>query len=213
MILPGREPKQLFHRPYRIRFFGSDERSRRQGLQCVKVNQAYTSKMSFNLFGKKKDSFDDKAANLVLIAKTAACTYYIPCANKFPLVFKIKSRHWDPILTVAICALATMRVQATAISDNRKIELVELIMKNLEEDQPTSLGAINHCLAFVNRSIEDGLFNSADHKRNPALVCTDALGAWSVAKLMGRFPESAEELGLMRAIGNLVLGNFSQYWD
>ena len=171
--------------------------------------------MSFNLFGKKKDSFDKNAENLVLMAKAGALSYYIPCADKFPFVFNIPPDHWDAILTVANCAYVIQQLWLldVSISHNRKKELVNLILINLDADQPepsTERGtqAVDDCLKFGN-----GIFDRGEYKDSPRFVTGEPIGIWSFWNLFGRSPESAEENGLARVIGGLVEKHFSHYWE
>ena len=175
--------------------------------------------MSFNLFGKKKDSFDKKAENLVSIAKAAALSYYTPCENKFPLVFNIQPDHWYAVLTVANCSFAVIRLLYSrevdaAIPHKRKIELHELILRKLDAKQPEfGAQAVDDCLKFLKKSCDDGRFDGAEYKQDPGLVRVDAFGIWSFLNLMGRVPGSAEEFGLARVIGGLLQRYFYDYWE
>lgn len=169
-----------------------------------------------NIFSKWKRNKDDElqtqAENLVAAAQILATSTYTSTAERFDVVYSIPTDRWDTILTIAGVFMAATRANNIGLPEARVSSLMEIVSLKLDAWQPEGIPGFEDCKSFFDRAYDD-LEKDAAYQDHPEFLGSDAIGGWIVWNLFGRAPESAEESGLVRALGAIVARSFFDWWS
>lgn len=118
---------------------------------------------------------------------------------------------WEFFMTVAGVFIAASTLKQTAVADEIRDGLMELVTTKAHDWDPNSVRAFDDC----KRMFEQGyhrLSSVPDYQRNLGLVGADAVGMWIAWNVLQRRPESSEEMQLVRLSGVAVTHAFANYW-
>lgn len=170
------------------------------------------------IFGRGTSSLLDQADGLVKAAYSNAVSQLGPLMSKFPILQEVYVgrasqaeyvEHFDFIFTVASVFVAVHSLRGAEIDAERRREALDRIQLRLREWHPAkALAGFDHCQAAFDQELQEFAKRSRDARQN----ATDAIGSWIVADILQRFPETPEEMILVRTTGAMVMSKFYEYW-
>lgn len=133
---------------------------------------------------------------------------FTPLLDQFPFLGKVDVKHWDFIVTVAGVFIAATRLNNLKLDSNREDVLMDIVATKLQEWDRDSLRAFEDCKSLFEREFDQ--LTAAGHESR--FVGSDALGIWIVWNILGRQPQTQEEIEFVRAVGAMTTHNFFELW-
>lgn len=162
-----------------------------------------------NALNEEKDPLIGSAEKLVQAAKISAVGMFVPLVDKFPTLRPVDVKHWDFIVTVAGVFMAASRLNNLKLTDEREGRLMEVVAKELNQWQSDGTHAFEDCKNLF-ESEYDRLAAAGHDKR---FLASDAVGKWIVWNVLGRAPQTDEEIRLVRTTGAMVTQAFFDWWN
>ena len=161
------------------------------------------------LFGGKQDPLDERADALVSAAQINAVGSFRPLADKFQFLGDVKLQDWDFFVTVATVFIGATRLSNLRMDEAREDKLMEIVTRRLDEWNKDGVRGFEDCKRFF----ESGFDQLTQAGHDPRFVAADSVGKWIVWNILGRAPESNEELLLVRSIGAMATHAVFDWWD
>jgi hypothetical protein len=162
------------------------------------------------LMGKKDDPLREQAERLVSSALVNATTMFVPMLDQYPLLNTVKPDSWDFFVTIASVLIAASRLEKSRLSNNRKRELMDVVVRSLADWSPENgIRGFEDCKAMFERNY-DALTGSQHESR---FIAADAIGMWVIWNLLGTRPEAEEERKLVRSVGMRIVHDFVAWWQ
>ena len=153
----------------------------------------------------------ESAKKLPSTAKILAVNSYTQFLDKFSIIEKVKSEHWDFILTIASIFVAVSQLNHENILEQDKDEILDAVTNAGIEIYPDSIEACEDCRNFVDRTYA-GLAKEKGYKNNPEFLFSDSLGSWVVWNLFGHASSNENERNLVRPLGAFLVHSFISWW-
>ncbi|MDI6766935.1 MAG: hypothetical protein QME52_08950 [Bacteroidota bacterium] len=160
------------------------------------------------LIGKKPDPLTNRANNLVSVSHIGAIEMYIPLLDRFPFLRKVDVKQWDFIVTVAGVFIASTRLNNLNLDLKRENVIMDIVSAKLQEWDRDAVGAFEDCKVLFEREFDR--LTTAGHESR--FIASDALGVWVVWNVLGRQPQSQEEIKLVRVVGGMTTHNLFDWW-
>ena len=160
------------------------------------------------LFIDKPDPLVDRATTLVSVSHIAAVGMFTPLLDRYPFLGKVDVKHWDFIVTVAGVFIAATRLNNLKLDSRREDAVMDVVASKLQEWDRESLRAFEDCKSLFEQEFDR--LTAAGHE--PRFVASDAVGIWVVWNVLGKQPESQEEIQLVRSIDAMATHNFFDWW-
>jgi hypothetical protein len=150
----------------------------------------------------------ERAHSLVSFGEVMALGMLTLLRQRVPLLKTVTPKHWDFIVTVAGVFIATVRIRDLALTDAQKESVLDAIRDSLRAWRPDGIRGFEDCKKFF-----DDLSERLSHgEKDDQYIASDALGAWIVWNVLGRRPQSSEEIDLVRTVGLMLIRSVSGYW-
>ena len=157
------------------------------------------------------NNFKQRGLKVSSAAKILAINSYTQFLDRYPIIEKVNSKHWDFVLTIAGVFVAISQLNHENISKKEKDNILDIITKSVLEIYPDGVDACEDCRKFVDRTY-DGLVTKTEYKENPEYLFSDSLGGWIVWNLFGHSPSDEEEGKLTRVLGGFLVHSFISWW-
>lgn len=154
------------------------------------------------------DRLEEQAAKLVPAASLHAVGMYEPLLERSPLTGEIAPDDWDFFATVAGVFIAATRLNNLRVTEEREARLLEIVARDLGDWNPNGLQAFEDCKSLFEKEYDR--LSAAGH--DPQFTAADALGIWLVWNLLGRQPQTDDEVMLVRSAGALITHAFFNWW-
>lgn len=160
------------------------------------------------LIGRKKDHLQEQAVRLVPAARLNAVSMFVPLSGKFPFLKDAEVAAWDVSLTLAGVYVAVTGLKYLQLGHAREDTLIRTIVGSLDEWNPDLAHPYADLSQFIVSACRQG--NPA---ARPSHFFSDMIGKWTVLNILGRSPDTDDELALVRTIGLVATGPFLNWWD
>lgn len=162
------------------------------------------------VFGQRQDPLLERAESLVQAAHVNAVELYTLLLDRFAVLREADPEHWHLILlTVAGVFIAATRLNNLGLGDKREERLMAVVAERLDEWNPDGIRAFEDCKGLFEREFDR--LTAAGHEAR--FTASDAVGLWVVWNMLGRAPQTDEEVMLVRATGGMVTHAFFNWWD